>query len=57
MKNKITIKEASEVLGVSISTIRRWIAKGIINVTRHPVNNYQLFNEEDLRDLKSKIDA
>jgi excisionase family DNA binding protein len=57
MKNKITIKEASEVLGVSISTLRRWIAKGVINVTRHPVNNYQLFNKKDLIDLKSKIDA
>lgn len=57
MKSKITIKQASEILGVSISTLRRWITKGVINVTRHPVNNYQLFNEEDLIELKSKIDA
>lgn len=57
MKNKIWISQAAEILGVSVATLRRWIAKGVITPTIHPVNGYQLFDKETLEDLKAKIDA
>lgn len=57
MKNKIWISEAAEILGVSVATLRRWIAKGVITPTIHPVNGYQLFDRKTLEELRDKINS
>ena len=51
----LTIKTASELLGVSPNTLRSWGATGKVTEYRHPVNNYRLFKREDLEQLKTRL--
>lgn len=44
----LTIKQASEYLGVHKDTIRRWEAKGKIETKRNPINNYRIYKKDDL---------
>lgn len=44
----LTIKQASEYLGVHKDTIRRWETKGKIEAKRNPINNYRIYKKEDL---------
>lgn len=54
-KGYIKVKEASEILGVSIMTLHRWDAKGKLKPFRHPVNNYRLYKRNELKGLLKKI--
>lgn len=54
-KGLITIKEAAELFGVSIQTIRRWDKLGKLKAVRHPMNNYRLYHLVDIRELVGKI--
>ncbi|HOW36435.1 MAG TPA: helix-turn-helix domain-containing protein [Candidatus Omnitrophota bacterium] len=51
----ITIKEASELLGVSEMTLRRWDSSGKLKSYRHPFNNYRLYAKDELQALLRKI--
>ena len=56
MKNGLTtVKEASELLGVSIQTIRRWDKVGKLKSVRHPMNNYRLYKLVDLKQIADKL--
>ena len=54
-KGYIKVKEASEILGVSIMTLHRWDAKGKLKPFRHPVNNYRLYRTSELKKLLNQI--
>lgn len=54
-KGYVKVKEASEILGVSIMTLHRWDAKGKLKSFRHPINNYRLYKVGDLRKLLRKL--
>lgn len=54
-KEYITVKEAAELLGVSIMTLHRWDAKGKLKSYRHPINNYRLYKTADLKKLLMRI--
>ncbi|MGH7203709.1 MAG: MerR family transcriptional regulator [Candidatus Levyibacteriota bacterium] len=43
-KSLVTVKEAAELFGVSIQTIRRWDKTGRLKAVRHPMNNYRLYS-------------
>jgi len=47
----LTIKEAAELLGVSLNTLRNWGRDGKVPMHRHPVNGYRLFRRADLEKL------
>ncbi|MFC1752857.1 helix-turn-helix domain-containing protein [Thermoproteota archaeon] len=51
----ITIKEAAEILEVSKDTLRRWEQVGKLKTKRHPMNNYRIYNSEDIDKLKKII--
>jgi excisionase family DNA binding protein len=52
MENKlISIKEASEMLGVSKLTLRNWDRDGKLSALRHPINNYRVYNLEDIEKI------
>ena len=51
MKDYITIKDASEVLGVDKMTLRRWDKAGKLKSYRHPINRYRLYVKSDLEEL------
>jgi DNA (cytosine-5)-methyltransferase 1 len=51
----VTIKDAAEMLGVSVNTLRNWGAAKRIDEYRHPVNNYRLYKLTDLKKLRSLL--
>ncbi len=55
MQKFITIKEAAEILNVSKLTLRNWDNSGKLVAFRHPINNYRVYNLEDIENIIKKI--
>lgn len=55
IKNYLTIKQASELLGVDKTTLRRWDKAGKLKPYRHPMNKYRLYKKEELENLLKGI--
>ena len=43
MREYVTIKEASDLLGVTPQTLRAWEKKGELVPYRNPINNYRVY--------------
>ena len=56
-KKYITIKEASNILGVSPLTLRNWDKNGKLKALRHPMNNYRVYKIEDLEEVIQEIES
>jgi len=54
-KKLLTIRQAAKVLSVSPDTLRRWDKAGKLKAVRHPINNYRLYNMENIQKLKKKL--
>ena len=55
-KKYLNIKEAAEYLGVTPLTLRNWDKKGKLSPTRHPMNNYRVYDRNDLEALYKKLE-
>ncbi len=55
-KGLVTVKEAAEILGVSIQTLIRWDKKGKLKAARHPMNNYRIYRLVELKELAERIE-
>lgn len=53
----ITIKQASKILGVTPLTLRNWDKQGKLMASRHPFNNYRVYNISDINNLIKRIDC
>lgn len=53
----VTIKQASNILGVSPLTLRNWDKNGRLKALRHPMNNYRVYKIEDLEKLMQEIET
>jgi len=51
----LTIKEASEFIGVHKDTLRRWERLNKIRSHRNPINNYRLYKRADLDKILRRI--
>jgi DNA (cytosine-5)-methyltransferase 1 len=51
----ISIKEAAEMLGVSKLTLRNWDRDGKLSALRHPINNYRVYQLEDIEKIINQI--
>jgi excisionase family DNA binding protein len=56
MNKYITIKEASEILGVSKLTLRNWDKSGKLVAHRHPFNNYRVYKIDDIDKVLEMIE-
>ena len=54
-KKLVSIKEASEMLGVSKLTLRNWDRDGKLSALRHPINNYRVYQIEDIEKIINQI--
>ena len=54
-KKLISIKDASEMLGVSKLTLRNWDRDGKLSALRHPLNNYRVYQLEDIEKIINQI--
>jgi DNA (cytosine-5)-methyltransferase 1 len=51
MKEYLSLSEASELIGKSKETLRRWDKEGILNAIREPVSNYRVYRKTDVQTL------
>ncbi|MEX0919374.1 MAG: MerR family DNA-binding transcriptional regulator [Parcubacteria group bacterium] len=52
-----SIKEASEILGVSTLTLRNWDKSGKFPAQRHPMNNYRVYKLSTLKKVIEDIEG
>ncbi len=52
----VTIREAAQILGVSLNTLRNWHRDGKMTVYRNPISGYRLFKKADLEELLRQIE-
>ena len=52
----IKIAEAAELLGVSQTTLRKWVDEGKITARVNPANKYRLFRREEMKRFLKKIE-
>lgn len=55
MKDYLTLAEASEMIGKSKETLRRWDKEGILNAVREPVSNYRVYRKSDVQMLLGSL--
>ena len=48
LRNYLKIAEAARFLGVSQTTLRKWVDEGKIRASVVPANGYRLFRRQDL---------
>ena len=51
----LTVGEASDYLGVSPTSLRRWDRAGTLKARRHPVSRYRLYLKADLDKFLGKL--
>ena len=52
MNKTYKISEVADLLNVSPDTLRRWDQSGKLPSVRHPMNNYRVYREEDLKQFE-----
>lgn len=57
MKEYLSLAEASELVGKSKETLRRWDNEGILDAVREPVSNYRVYKKNDLEQLLGNLFA
>lgn len=56
-KKYLTIKEVSEILGVTPLTLRNWDNKGKLKAYRNPINNYRLYKPEEIELFVRRLES
>ena len=54
-ENFISIKDAAKKLGVTKLTLRNWDKQGKLVAFRHPMNNYRVYEKEDIEKIINQI--
>lgn len=57
LKEYLTIKEAAKILGISTMTLRRWDNGRKLRAKRHPINNYRLYRQKELKAILKEVDS
>ena len=57
MSKYITIKDASNILGMSKITLRNWDKSSKLKAHRHPFNNYRVYKLEDIDKVLEMIES
>ena len=55
MDSFYNIGEAADIIGVSQDTLRRWDNNGKFKSIRHPINNYRIYSDTQIRDLVQEM--
>jgi DNA (cytosine-5)-methyltransferase 1 len=53
MKEYLTLSEASELIGKSKETLRRWDREGKLLAVREPMSNYRVYRRDEVENLFS----
>ncbi len=55
MADYLSLSEASELIGKSKETLRRWDNEGILTAVREPVSNYRVYRKNDVQELLGSL--
>ncbi len=55
MKKYLSLQEASDIIGKSKETLRRWDNEGILPALREPVSNYRQYRYKDIQNLMGEL--
>lgn len=55
MKEYLSLSEASELIGKSKETLRRWDRDGRLNAVREPISNYRVYRKDDIQLLMGEL--
>ncbi|GAB4230356.1 MAG: site-specific DNA-methyltransferase [Ekhidna sp.] len=55
MSKYLSVSEAAEKLNVNSETLRRWDKSGKFKSSRHPINNYRVYSEEQVLSLVKEM--
>ncbi len=55
MEKYLSISQAAEILSISPETLRRWDNSGKFKSSRHPINNYRVYSEEQVFNLVEEM--
>ncbi len=55
MNSYISLSEASELIGKSKETLRRWDRNGKLNAIREPISNYRVYKKKDIQLLLNNM--
>ncbi|MGG7036971.1 MAG: MerR family DNA-binding transcriptional regulator, partial [Flavobacterium sp.] len=51
MSEYISLSEASELIGKSKETLRRWDREGKLSAVREPISNYRVYRRDEVETL------
>lgn len=54
MEKCYNIRQASELLGIKVRTVRQWIADNKIKATKHTVSNRWFVSEAEIQRIKGE---
>ncbi len=55
MKGYLSLSEASELIGKSKETLRRWDREGRLNAVREPISNYRVYRKDDIQSFMGEL--
>lgn len=55
MEQFLKVSEAAALIGVSASTIRNWDRSGKVRAMRNAINNYRLYDRDEIKALIDNI--
>lgn len=55
MSKYLSVSEAADVLKVNSETLRRWDKSGKFKSSRHPINNYRVYSEDQVHSLAEEL--
>jgi len=55
MEKYLSIGQAADILNVSPETLRRWDNSGKFKSSRHPINNYRVYSEDQVNNLVEEL--
>ena len=56
-KKYLTVKEVSNILGVTPLTLRNWDKAGKLKAYRNPINNYRVYKPEEIELFLRKLES
>lgn len=54
MEKRYSIRQASELLGIKVRTVREWIRLGKIKATKYEVSNRWFISESEIKRLRGE---
>ena len=55
MGKYLSVGEAADILNVNAETLRRWDKSGKFKSSRHPINNYRVYSEDQVHSLAEEL--